>query len=103
MAGPHIWRTCRLIETCACAGDGRPPDFKVDDCATQRNLSDEGRAQARRIGARFRANGIETAKVFSSQWCRCRETAELLEVSPRTVDSDWKFARAWLQKEIESP
>jgi broad specificity phosphatase PhoE len=40
----------------------------------------EGRAQAARIGARFRENGIRTARVFSSQWCRCWETAGLLEL-----------------------
>jgi phosphohistidine phosphatase SixA len=54
----------------------------IGDCATQRNLSDEGREQARRIGARFRENGIEQAAVFSSQWCRCQETASLLELGP---------------------
>lgn len=59
-------------------GTGDPTDFVLGDCSTQRNLSAEGRAQAERIGARFRANGIETAQVFSSQWCRCLETAELL-------------------------
>jgi broad specificity phosphatase PhoE len=57
---------------------GDPPQFALRDCATQRNLSDEGRDQAVRIGARFRENGIPTARVFSSQWCRCLETASLL-------------------------
>jgi broad specificity phosphatase PhoE len=50
--------------------------------ATQRNLSDEGRDQARAIGERFRANGIAAAAVHSSQWCRCLETARLLELGP---------------------
>lgn len=59
-------------------GTGDPPQFDVSDCATQRNLSGEGRRQARLIGDRFRANGIGAAAVFTSQWCRCRETAELL-------------------------
>lgn len=63
-------------------GYGDPDGFRVDDCATQRNLSDEGRAQARRIGRRFRDNGIATARVLTSQWCRCRETAELLDLGP---------------------
>ena len=66
-------------------GFGDPPNFKVDDCATQRNLDDVGRKQARLLGARLRAAGIRSAKVYSSQWCRCLETARLLglgEVEP---------------------
>jgi 8-oxo-(d)GTP phosphatase len=59
-------------------GTGDPAEFTLNDCRTQRNLSTEGRVQAAQIGARFRANGIESAEVFSSQWCRCLETAELL-------------------------
>jgi broad specificity phosphatase PhoE len=59
-------------------GTGDPADFELRDCRTQRNLSDEGREQAKRIGIRFRANGITAARVVSSQWCRCLETAEFL-------------------------
>ncbi len=59
-------------------GTGDPENFAVGDCSTQRNLSETGRRQAQRIGDRFRANGIEQADVFTSQWCRCRDTAELL-------------------------
>ncbi|MCW8892288.1 MAG: histidine phosphatase family protein, partial [Deltaproteobacteria bacterium] len=55
-----------------------------DDCSTQRNLSETGREQARRIGALFRNNGIDAARVYSSQWCRCLETARLLELGPVT-------------------
>jgi phosphohistidine phosphatase SixA len=54
-----------------------PPGFRRGDCSTQRNLSDEGRAQARRIGAWFRAHGLEPKRVRSSSWCRCLETARL--------------------------
>jgi len=54
-----------------------PPTFRVDDCSTQRNLSDEGRAQARRIGAWFQARHLTPARVRSSPWCRCVDTAEL--------------------------
>jgi len=58
-------------------GVGDPPQFKLGDCSTQRNLDEEGRAQARRIGERFRAQGVKVGKVLHSQWCRTRETAEL--------------------------
>jgi phosphohistidine phosphatase SixA len=61
-------------------GDGEPPSFRLDDCSTQRNLSDKGREQARALGAMLRERGIPVAKVVSSQWCRARETAELMQV-----------------------
>lgn len=54
-----------------------PPGFRIDDCSTQRNLSDEGRAQARRIGAWFRDRGLAPARVRTSPWCRCVDTATL--------------------------
>ena len=52
-----------------------PPQFKLGDCSTQRNLSDEGREQARRIGAWFRQQALVPAVVRSSPWCRCIDTA----------------------------
>jgi broad specificity phosphatase PhoE len=58
-------------------GLGDPPGIRLGDCATQRNLSDEGRAQARRVGERLREARIRIAKVYTSPWCRCRETAML--------------------------
>lgn len=63
-------------------GTGDPEDFRLEDCATQRNLSEEGRAQARAIGQLFRAHGIERAEVYSSQWCRSLDTARLLDLGP---------------------
>jgi phosphohistidine phosphatase SixA len=63
-------------------GTGDPSEFTLEDCSTQRNLSDQGRQQARRAGAIFRQNGIEEALIFTSQWCRCRETARLLDLGP---------------------
>jgi broad specificity phosphatase PhoE len=59
-------------------GIGDPPGFRLDDCATQRNLSPEGRADARALGTYLRASGLLQAELRSSAWCRCRETAELL-------------------------
>lgn len=63
-------------------GTGDPPNFKLEDCTTQRNLSAEGRRQAAQIGARFRKAGITSASVYTSAWCRCRETAKLLGLGP---------------------
>jgi broad specificity phosphatase PhoE len=54
-----------------------PPDSKLEDCSTQRNLDDNGRAQARRIGEAFRAHGIAVGAVRSSPRCRCLDTARL--------------------------
>jgi phosphohistidine phosphatase SixA len=74
--------TVALLRHAVAPGTGDPAAFALRDCSTQRNLSEEGRAQAKRIGARFRANGIDNAMVFSSQWCRCLETAKLLGLGP---------------------
>ena len=59
-------------------GFGDPPGFRLGDCSTQRNLDDGGRAQAARLGKRLAGAGVTRAKVYSSQWCRCLETARLL-------------------------
>lgn len=79
-----LWQALRspghiaIMRHALAPGGGDPDTFQLRDCSTQRNLSDGGRDQARRIGARLRANGITTAQVHSSQWCRCLETARLL-------------------------
>ncbi len=66
-----------LFRHATAPGTGDPAGFMLGDCATQRNLDDTGRAEARALGAAFRRRGIAVGKVFSSQWCRARETAEL--------------------------
>ncbi|MBC5766105.1 histidine phosphatase family protein [Ramlibacter albus] len=58
-------------------GVGDPEGMKLDDCSTQRNLSDEGRAEAKRLGDALRAHNIVVGEVLSSPWCRCRETARI--------------------------
>ena len=58
-------------------GGGDPDNFDINDCSTQRNLSEEGREQAKNIGNYFKANLIPIDKVISSEWCRCKETAEI--------------------------
>ena len=79
--GGHV----ALMRHALAPGFGDPDNFRVDDCTTQRNLSAEGRQQARDIGQRFRDNRVDNVRVFSSQWCRCLDTARLLglgEVTP---------------------
>ena len=58
-------------------GVGDPPGMRLDDCATQRNLTDEGRRDARRLGEAFQVRGISLDRVLASPWCRCVETARL--------------------------
>ena len=63
-------------------GVGDPEGFDLEECQTQRVLSSEGRQQAIEIGQKLRESGITEAEVFSSEWCRCLETAELLGFGP---------------------
>jgi phosphohistidine phosphatase SixA len=79
-SGGHI----ALMRHALAPGTGDPAHFKLEDCATQRNLSEEGREQARRTGNLFRERDVRVGRVLSSQWCRCLETAELL--NPATVE-----------------
>ena len=57
-------------------GSGDPENFNIKDCLTQRNLSLAGVAQAKRIGQFFKDNNIPIDQVFSSEWCRCKDTAK---------------------------
>jgi len=66
-----------LIRHAEAPGIGDPPNFHLADCATQRNLDEKGRRQARAIGESFRRRKIPVEKVYSSQWCRCKDTAQL--------------------------
>jgi len=63
-------------------GYGDPPGFKIDDCATQRNMDERGRVQARAVGEAFRQHGVPVDKILSSPWCRCLETARLMALGP---------------------
>ncbi|MBE0625675.1 MAG: histidine phosphatase family protein [Burkholderiales bacterium] len=69
-----------LLRHAYAPGTGDPPGFRLDDCASQRNLDASGRAQASALGERLKRAGIARARVYSSQWCRCRETARLLQL-----------------------
>lgn len=67
-----------LMRHSTAPGSDDPPHFRIGDCSTQRNLSEGGREQAVEIGDRLREAGIADARILSSQWCRCIDTAELL-------------------------
>jgi phosphohistidine phosphatase SixA len=67
-----------LMRHALAPGTGDPDNFSIGDCSTQRNLSDAGRDQARATGELIRRQGIAGLKLYSSQWCRCLETARLL-------------------------
>lgn len=76
---PPWWVSARVVlfRHALAPGGGDPPGFRLDDCASQRNLSAEGRAQAERIGAWFRARALPVGQVWHSRWCRTRDTAQL--------------------------
>jgi phosphohistidine phosphatase SixA len=71
-----------LMRHASAPGTGDPENFRLDDCSTQRNLSEQGRRQARASGELLRQHGVVDAEVYSSQWCRCLETARLLGFGP---------------------
>ena len=73
-AGGHIL----MIRHAMAPGNGDPLNFRIGDCSTQRNIDIFGRAQAQNIGKWLRTNGIDSARIYSSQWCRCLETAKLI-------------------------
>jgi phosphohistidine phosphatase SixA len=79
-----LWRELRagglvvlIRHASTVAGLGDPEGFRLGDCSTQRNLSEAGREESRRIGARFRSEGVAVQEVLTSPWCRCRDTAML--------------------------
>jgi phosphohistidine phosphatase SixA len=98
-------------------GISDPMEFDINDCATQRNLSDQGRQQARRIGEAIRARGIESADVFSSAWCRCVDTAQALGFGEVTVleslnsffedrstsSAQTDALRQWIERRLATP
>ena len=75
-----------LIRHALAPGFGDPQYFDLNDCSTQRNLDGEGREQAFRIGEKIKAARIKFSKIFSSQWCRCLETAKNMNLGEITVE-----------------
>lgn len=67
-----------LIRHARAPGTGDPPGFRLGDCATQRNLNPQGRAQAARLGEALRARGLAPDEVRAGRWCRAWDTARLM-------------------------
>ena len=65
-------------------GFGDPENFNIDDCSTQRNLSEEGVLQARKIGKFFLKNQIQFSEILTSEWCRCKDTIKEMNIG------DWE-------------
>ena len=72
--GTHVL----LMRHADAPGYGDPKNYQISQCSTQRNLGDLGRKQAKTIGDWLSKQGIQQAKVYSSPWCRCVDTATLL-------------------------
>ncbi len=66
-------------------GFGDPKGYQLDQCATQRNLGEAGKKQSQMIGQWLKNQGINNARVFSSPWCRCIDTAKLMNLGPVTI------------------
>ena len=69
-----------MIRHAIAPGFGDPEIFKIGDCSTQRNLDDQGRKQSAKIGEWLRSHNIKPSAIYSSQWCRCMDTARLLDL-----------------------
>jgi len=78
MDGQHVL----MIRHADAPGFSDPPGFKVSECSTQRNLGERGRRQARALGEWLTQQGIMSARMLSSPWCRCMDTAALMAKGP---------------------
>ena len=78
-----------LMRHALAPGVGDPENFRLDDCSTQRNLSEEGRQDAREIGQWLQRREVKIFRVESSRWCRAKETAELLDIGPVRLNKNF--------------
>ena len=83
LGGQHVL----LMRHADAPGYGDPTGYVIDQCSTQRNLGDYGKRQAKVIGAWLANQGIQKAEIFSSPWCRCLDTANLLNRGPVKTES----------------
>ena len=77
-----------LLRHTLAPGVGDPENFKLNDCSTQRNLSQVGREDARSVGEWLKRREIKVARVESSRWCRAKETAQLLDIGRVRLNSN---------------
>ena len=77
-----------LLRHALAPGVGDPENFKLNDCSTQRNLSEIGRADAKAIGLWLKRRDIKIARVESSRWCRAKESAQLLDIGKVRLNSN---------------
>ena len=92
--------TVLFIRHTMAPGYGDPQNFDLNDCSTQRNLDYEGKSQAVQIGRRIKKERIKFVKVYSSQWCRCVETAQLLDIGEITIEPGLNsFFQGFVSKE----
>lgn len=82
-------------------GAGDPAGFRLEDCATQRNLTEKGRADAKAAGERIRSQKIPVGKILSSQWCRCRDTATLMALGPIEIAETFNNAYTFSDRRDE--
>jgi len=75
-------RALLLLRHASAPGIGDPPSFQLGDCTTQRNLSEPGREESRRWGELLRTQQITQPRLYSSRWCRARETAQAMRLGP---------------------
>ena len=79
-------------------GNGDPDNFDKNDCSTQRNLNEQGIEQAKKIGYFFIKNQITSNKIFSSEWCRCKDTANYAFDKFQTLEALNSFYQAKFAK-----
>lgn len=97
--GNHV----ALLRHALAPGIGDPDNFDLNDCTTQRNLSAAGRQQAADIGLKFRDAGIGDAEIYTSQWCRCMETAQLMALGePVELPILNSFFREYSRQDIQT-
>jgi phosphohistidine phosphatase SixA len=81
--GQHVL----LIRHADAPGYGDPAGYVIGQCSTQRNLGDYGKKQAKAIGSWLNKQGIDKAQMISSPWCRCSDTARLMDLGPVKIES----------------
>jgi len=93
-------RAVLMLRHALAPGGGDPGNFDINDCSTQRNLNDTGREQARAWKPFLADHGITEARVFSSQWCRCMDTATGMDMGEVT---EWPSLNSFFRNRGDGP